>query len=78
MNDYFIYDLEEKLLAMRDIRERAKLSQKEMADILGIDQSRISRLERGEWRKSEHIQTLINLTRVLDNLQQQYPPEEDD
>ena len=69
MVDDFIYDLEDKLAAMRDIRLDAGKTQEELADLLGIDQSRIARWEKGEWRKSGHIQTLIQLTRLLDNLQ---------
>lgn len=73
----FIYDLEEKLNAMRDIRQRAGYTQQQVADLLGIDQSRIARWERGEWRQSKHMQTLIQLARMLDLLQIQTKPDDD-
>ncbi len=76
--DDFIYDLEEKLKAMRHIRMDAGHSQQEMADLLGIDQSRIARLESGEWRKSKHIQTFIQLARLLDLWQLEVHAEEED
>jgi hypothetical protein len=76
--DYFILDLEEKLAALQDIRTRANMKQEDLANILGISRTRISRWERGEWRKSEHIKTMINLVRAIDNLQLQHPPEQED
>ena len=67
--DDFILDIEEKLDAMRDLRIQAGYSQQELADLLGIHQSRIARWERGEWRRSPHIRTFIGLVRLIDQLQ---------
>lgn len=75
--DDFIYDLEDKLKAMRNIRLDAGQTQEEMATLLGIDRSRIARWESGEWKKSKHIQTLIQMVRLLDLWQLAAKPEED-
>lgn len=69
--DNFILDIEEKLTAMRDIRIDAGYTQGQLAELLGIDQSRIARWEAGEWRKSKHMQTFIQMVRMIDNLQQE-------
>lgn len=76
-NSDFIYDIEEKLKAMRHIRLDAGYTQEEVATLLGLNKSQISRWEKGEWRKSKHIQTFIQLIRLLDNLQLQAKPTED-
>lgn len=67
--DHFILDLEEKLAAMRDIRKRGGLSQQDVADRLGIDQSRVARWEKGQ--EYPRYETLVLLTRLLDNIQLQ-------
>lgn len=75
MSDDFKYDLEEKLSAMRDIRTRAGWTQQQMADHLGLSRVRISQLEAGEWQTSEHMRTLIQLSRLLDHLQLSSQPD---
>jgi len=65
----FIHDIEDKLNAMEAIRNEANLKQQDLADLLGIHQSRIQRWEKGEWKKSQHIRTFIGLIRAIDNLQ---------
>ncbi len=42
-----------KLNSLADLRWEANLTQKELADRLGVDQSRISRLESGDLTKAE-------------------------
>lgn len=74
--DDFIYDLEEKLTAMKAIRQRAGWTQQQMADHLGLHKARISRLEAGEWKQSEHTRTFIQLIRLLDHLQLATPAED--
>lgn len=67
MSDEFITDLEEKFKALRAIRSEANLSQREVADLLGVHWSRISRWEEGE--EYPRFPTLVQLCRLLDNLQ---------
>lgn len=69
MTKEFIYDLEEKLKAMRQIREAAGYTQQQIADLLGVHQSRVVRWEKGE--DYPRFETLVQLTRLLDNLQLQ-------
>ena len=67
--DEFIVDLAEKLKALRLIRKQAGYSQQELADLVGIHQSQIARLENGSWKKSTHLKTFVEIIRVIDKLQ---------
>jgi transcriptional regulator with XRE-family HTH domain len=70
----FIYDLEEKIAAMADIRKRAGKTQQDAADLLGVDKSLISRWETGaSWPEKA---SLIRLTRLLDLWQMEVTEEE--
>lgn len=44
---------------VRNARKEKGLSQKALSELVGVDQSEISRLERGERRPSEEKQTRI-------------------
>jgi transcriptional regulator with XRE-family HTH domain len=50
--------------ALRELRERALLSQRELAEIAGLTQSTLSRLERG--KQSARGKTVRDLARALD------------
>lgn len=74
MSSNFIYDLEEKMAAMREIRLRAEKTQQEVADLLGVDKSQVCRWESGDtWPAKD---CLIRLTRLLDLYQMESTEEE--
>lgn len=49
---------------LRDLREKQGLSQQEMANLLGIERSRLSEIERG--RPSKWLLSAIRLNRFLE------------
>lgn len=65
-DDGFITDLEEKFLNMRRIRERAGWSQQRVADVIGVDRTRVIRWEQGQPPSFEYT---VKLSRLLDSLQ---------
>lgn len=72
----FIHDLEEKIRAMRQLREAAKYSQQDVADLLGVHQSRVARWERAE--EFPRFETLVQLCRLIDTWQLQIQQEQAD
>lgn len=65
--DDFIVDLETKFHALKDLRKAAGMTQKEVANHLGVDQTTISKWENGvqvpAWAEA------VRLCRLLDNIQ---------
>lgn len=59
--EYFVLELASKLM---EARERKGLSQRKLAEITGVAQKTISRIENGE--EIPYLQTLFKLFQVLD------------
>jgi transcriptional regulator with XRE-family HTH domain len=69
MNELFIYDLHAKLQALKKLRVQAGYTQQRIADLLGVDRSRVSIWERGKGYPEGA--TLILLVRIIDYMQVQ-------
>jgi len=67
MTPDFIYDVGEKLLSLHTVRLKAGYTQQQVADLLGIDRSRVSMWERG--KALPRGATLILLVRLIDYMQ---------
>lgn len=65
----FYYDLEDKLKHMAEIRNAMGISQREMAEILGVSHVSVAKWELGEWKTSRKLKNLIRLARLIDTWQ---------
>jgi len=57
----------------REIRERARLSQADVARALGVDQPTVQRWEAGSQPRREHAARYADLLRQLDELSREAP-----
>lgn len=60
---YIKYDIEVTMRNMKELRIKAKLSQQELADLLGINRTSVSRYENGTLKPC--YDTLVRLYRIL-------------